>query len=149
MGRLQGLGDLAPDAHRLAELERPAPKPVLQRLPLQVLHHQKERCGLLRPDIEEGAHVRVLQLRKRLRLAFEAKAVDLVPRELRRQYLHRHRPSQAGVGRPVHFSHTALPEQRFDLVGAQATPDGQTQSDGILASQARTGFVPKFSGRSP
>ena len=98
--------DLDPETQSLLEGEQSLRQPVRQRLALEVLHD--EILGLaLSPHVVEGADVRVRELRDRLCLPLEPLPRLGRSREMLRQDLDRHRPSEPRVPRPVHLSHSS------------------------------------------
>ena len=105
----QRLGNSRAEAQHSIDLHRAPGDGMLQRLPLEQLHHQ-ERCALVPPDLEDHADVRVVERRRRPRLAHEALDDVLVLRHLLRQELERHVAPQLQVLGLVHDTHAAAAE---------------------------------------
>jgi hypothetical protein len=71
VGQRQGLGNLDRIAQHVHCGQWTAGQPRLQRLALQVLHHQEIHAVLL-ADVVQGANVRMVQSRHRVRFALKA-----------------------------------------------------------------------------
>src|ERR1700685_545328 len=99
-------GDFPSNPQRLLQ---PQPSPlqaVGQRFAFQVLHDEKIDAAL-RADIMQGADMRVIQRRNRLRLALHALSEIGSRGEMRRQTLDSHITSQPRVASAVDFPHSA------------------------------------------
>jgi hypothetical protein len=119
---VERVGDLDPELEDLRRRQRPLPDPLLQRPPLQVLHHQ-ERLALVLADVVDGADVGVVERRGGHRLALEALARGLVVEQLLRQELERHRAVEPRVLRPANDAHAAATEPLEDAVVGDGPPD--------------------------
>ena len=108
---VEGIGDLDGMAQRLSEGQRPLLQPLLERLPLDVLHDQVQGAVLV-ADVVKGADVRMVQARDGLGLALEALAHVRVARRSRLQHLDRDRAGEAGVARQVDLAHPPAPRGR-------------------------------------
>jgi hypothetical protein len=120
--RVQSAGDLDGDLHRLVQrktVELVVREPGRERLPFEVLHDEERRARVM-ADIVEGAHLPVIQMRKRLRFAFEALAELWICGEVRRQNLDGDRSLEADVFRPIHLTHAARAKRRLYLIGAES-----------------------------
>jgi hypothetical protein len=116
---LERVGDLDPEPEDLLDRERPPLDALGERLALEELHDQEVDLALP-PDVVEGADVRVLERRDRLRLALEALAHLLGGREVLGQDLERDRPVEPGVLGAVDLAHPAGAERGDDFVGTEA-----------------------------
>jgi hypothetical protein len=109
------------DLQCLIEGQRTLFQPLLQRLPLDVLHHEKRgRFG----DIVERADVRMRELRDRAGLAVKALAKLWIGRQTLGEDLDRDGAIQTRVARFVNFTHPARADGRDDFVGAKARARG-------------------------
>ena len=85
-------GERARDLHgarqQRGELQRPALEARRERLALDQLHHEVVGAFVI-PDVVKRADVRVVELRQRARLAFEARAQVVARRQPRGQHLDR------------------------------------------------------------
>src|SRR5580700_12091676 len=80
------LGDLYSNLQRLLQRKRSPSQAVGQRFAFQVLHDEKIDA-VLRADVVQGANMRVIQRRNRLRLALHALSEIGIRGEMGRQNL--------------------------------------------------------------
>ncbi len=146
--RLHGLGDLAGDTQGIVDRQGAASDPILERLPLEVLHDQEERRLRLRPDVVKSADVGVLELRDGPRLTLEPAPVGVVRGQFPGQDLDGHGSPQPRVFRSIHLTHAPLAEERNDLVGPETGPRfeshdlSESMSSGRMVVQIES-FGPK------
>jgi hypothetical protein len=98
------VGNLAGDAERFVERHR-----AFGRLALDILHHQ-----VIRANVVERVDIRMIQRRDQARLALEAFA------KARGGNFDRHIAPEPRIVGAIHFAHSALADQREDLVGAES-----------------------------
>jgi hypothetical protein len=115
----QRVGHLNRDGQRLGDRERAFRNPRLERLAVEILDDEK-REALVFADVVERADVRVLERRDQPRLALEALAELRVGGERRRQDLQGDDAIETRVVGSIDLAHSALPERREDLIGAEA-----------------------------
>ena len=85
MRGVQRVGDLGAHVEGGVQAQRTGGEPILQRRALQILHDD-ERPPVLLADVVDGADVRVVERRRRLRLAREpAQGLGVASRALRRR----------------------------------------------------------------
>ena len=85
MRGVQRVGDLRAHVEGRVQAQRTGGEPILQRRPLQILHDD-ERPLVLLADVVDGADVRVVERRRRLRFAREpAQRLWIAVRALRRR----------------------------------------------------------------
>src|SRR6185503_6070569 len=106
---------------------------VRQRLALEQLHDQ-----IVVADVVEGADVRMVQRRDRLRLALEARAQIGSMCELRRQDLDGDAAIEPGVAGAVDLAHPARAERPDDLVWTEARSWGELHRAARVPRQAVT-----------
>ena len=112
---LEGVAHLGSDADRLVHGERPvARQPILQRIPLHVLHHVEEQLVRF-VGFEEGDDVGVGKLRREEDFALEAPAPQVVASR-RRQHFDGHAPAELHVGGEVDGRHAALAQLTYEGV---------------------------------
>ena len=107
-----------------ASVERSAPRAsrCRERLAFEILHHQED-SAILPADVVQGADVRMVEgarwcgLRARI-----ADGDSGESREMRRQYLDRHRAIQACVARAVDLAHAPGADRAENLVGPEPRP---------------------------
>src|SRR4030095_12580235 len=107
------------DRESLSERHCALFQPLLQRLALEVLHHEKRGPDAL-ADIVERADVRMRELRDRAGLAVKALAKLGIGRQTRWQDLDGDGTIQTRVARFVDFAHPARADGSDDFVGAKA-----------------------------
>ena len=95
MGGVQCVSDLEPEPQHRSSPSGPAASRALSVAPSRALHDD-ERPPALLADVVDGADVRVVERRRRLRLALEA-AQGLRSRRLVGQELEGHRAAQPGI----------------------------------------------------
>src|SRR5262249_19700701 len=106
------------EGRHLGRRQRAASRDELgERLSLDVLHRD-EGTSLVLADVEDPHHVRMRQPRGEPRLADEAPPQFLVPREVLREALQRHRPLELDVLGEVDGGHRAVAERPHELVAA-------------------------------
>ena len=118
---VEGVGDLDRVPERPVQRHRAPGQPLLQRLALQVLHHQVVDAVVL-PDVEDRTDVRVAQGGQRLRFALEPLLQRGIARGAGPQDLDRHGPVEARVVRAIDLAHAAGFDQRLDSVGTEHAP---------------------------
>jgi hypothetical protein len=106
---------------------------------------------VLMSDVEQGADVRMIERRKRPRLAFEAVAELGIARERLGEDFDRDRPIQARVARAIHLTHAAGTEGPQHFVRTEAVASGQRHLLGNstlwpLVADLRDRRVPSFRG---
>ena len=112
---VERIGQLRAELEHFVERQPAARDAILQRLPVEQLHHH-ELLAALRADVVEGADVRVIEARDHLRFALEALVRVGVGVGLVGQELDRHLAAEARVFRFVDDAHAAGAEPRQDLV---------------------------------
>ena len=124
MGVLQSLQHLEGDLHQPRHRHG---QQFPQRLSLHQLHHDRKLPAFFH-RIKDGHDVRVVQLRRRLRLA-EKPACPFLPEQGRAEGLDRHRPLQQAVLSAVHHPHSAFAQLGVDAV---AVPQQRPDHDGTV-----------------
>jgi hypothetical protein len=119
MRRVQSIEDLARQRKRLVQRQGS-----LQRLALDVLHHQE-----VRPHVVERADVGMVQRSDGMRLALEALAEAVVA------FLDGDGAVQARVARLPDFAHAAFAQRPKDLVGTQLIARGKRHDRPTILSQ--------------
>ena len=111
MCRRQSVADLRHDVECIFERQLTrALDAIRQRLALDVLHHD-QRLTFRDLDVVEHAHdIRVLDRRRRPRLALESFS-ELCVRRIRNHDLDGNRPLEAFIGRQPHLAHRAGTQQ--------------------------------------
>ena len=122
VGRLEGVRDLDPEVEERAELERPLPDPLRERLPLEQLHGD-EVLPLVLLDRVDRADAGVVEGRGGAGLALEALEGRRVLRQLHRQELERDVAAELRVLGLVHDAHAAAAELPGDLVVGDGLAD--------------------------
>jgi hypothetical protein len=116
-------GDLDRYLERIVQRKTGAPRGTRKAgrecLALKVLHDEKCRARVV-ADVVQGAHLSVVQMRKRLRLAFETFAEFGICCEVRRQDFDSDRALEAQVFRAIDLTHTARAEWRLYFVRAES-----------------------------
>ena len=91
-----------------------------ERAPADELHHDERRIAPRRAaDVVDPQDVRVLEPRRRARLALEPPHDLVAPREVREQHLDRDLAAELGVARAEHRRHAAL----ADLLVERVAPE--------------------------
>ncbi len=78
--------------------------------------HRDEQPAIRLSRFVDGQHVGVVDRRRELGLALEARPEIRLAGEIGRDHLQRHRAVQADVRRPVHDAHAALTDDALDPV---------------------------------
>ena len=78
--------------------------------------------------VVEGEDVGMRERRDGTRFTLEARASIGIARDVRRQHLDGHVPSEPRVARAIDFAHAAGAERCEDLVRSEASPGGEGQS---------------------
>lgn len=119
--RLQRLGELYRDWHRLGEGDRSPRQAFVEPLPLDQLHDQNERSlHVLEPV--EGRNVRVIECRQKLRLALEASVPLGIGSQVSGDDLERHLPAEAGIAGAPDLTHGSGAKLTDHPVRADLTP---------------------------
>ena len=100
--------------------------PLLQRLAVQILHHQVVDAVLL-PDVENGADVRVAQRGQRFGFTLEALLQGWIARDVQAQDLDGDVPVEPRIVRPIHLAHATGLDQRLDAIGTERVTWCQTR----------------------
>jgi hypothetical protein len=124
VGRLQGLGHLNRDGHRLVHGHGAPPQPLLEILAINQFHDQ-DVVVVEVLEAEQRGDVRVVQRRQDLGLALEPGVPVVVEGEIRRQKLQGDAATESGVVGPPHLAHSALAQLPGDAVRADLGADGQ------------------------
>ncbi len=117
MRAVERRGDLGGVPQRVFQWQGALGEPRLERLPLDILHHQilRRLPGARRrdqgADVVQRANVWMVQRGHGPRFAFEPLARLRVVRHVRWQDLDRHRAVQAGITRAIDLAHAAGTEQ--------------------------------------
>ena len=94
VGSIQRVGDLDRNAKQNFVLHRLAANAMLERYAVEKFHDD-EGMAILLPDLMNGADIRMVQSRSRLRFALEASQSLRVLGNFVGQKLQRHKPMQA------------------------------------------------------
>ena len=108
-------------------MSMPIVNPVRQRLAVEILHDEVVD-RLVTADIVDGTDVRMRERGNRPRLALESRAAIRIGRQVGRQHLHRHRAIEPRVARFVDLAHAARAEGGEDLVWAESSAGGESQT---------------------
>ena len=108
--------DLPRDVDRATELEAALGDDLAQAASLDVLEHQKERAVVELAEVGRRGDVRVVDVRRRHRLALEARDDLGQAAHLRVQHLHREALAHVGVLGLVDRAHPALADEPLDEV---------------------------------
>ena len=137
VGSVERIGHLDAQLEDLLQHQRLTRDPILERLPLEILHDQKGLAVLL-TDVVDGADMRVVQNRGGPRLALEAlQGLPILDQALGKE-LERHRAAEAGVFRLVHHAHAASAETVRDAI----------VGDGFADQERAAGHQPPATGRA-
>jgi hypothetical protein len=120
------IGDLHRDLQRLFERRRAALQPLLERLALEVLHHEEVDI-ILPSDVVEGADMRMIQSRDAAGFPFEALAQLTRRRHVRGKHLDGHGAIEPRIASAVDLSHAARAEQCDDFIGAESRAGSKRQ----------------------
>ena len=112
---------------RLIERQRAVLQPFGQRLAVEILHDE-EVDAVLAAHVIQGADVRVIELRDRVRLAIEPLTELRIGGERFGQDLDRDAAIEPCVARLVDFAHAPRAEEGQDLVRAEASAGDQRHS---------------------
>ena len=139
---LKCVRNLNRDLQRLIERQCALLQPLLQRLALEVLHHEKRGPDTL-ADVVERADVRMRELRDRAGFAVKALAKLWIGGQSLGEDLDRDRAIKTRVARFVDFPHAARADGRDDFERTQphADREGQTGVDYTGETAARTRSV--------
>jgi hypothetical protein len=130
MRRVQGAGELCHKRHRALRSQRSiAPQQSPQVGALDVPHPDVQQAIDL-AGLEDRHDARVIDRRRQARLRQETLAKAVVLRQLRRQELQRHPPTEPQILRTVDGTHAAAPDQRLQPVTTQLRPNRGTRSHG-------------------
>jgi hypothetical protein len=119
------------------QLAVPALRVLLERRPLDVLHHEREQLLVL-DEVVDPRDVAVVPAEHQLRLALEPAADLCVAHQARVQRLDRDRPLALEVGGAVDDAHAALAEHAVDRV-AIADPRARRDQPRRQRALARIG----------
>ena len=118
---LERVDDLAGDRQRLVERQRPLRDAIGERRTLDELEHQR-LTSLHVLESVDGADVRMIEGRQRLRLTCEASHPLGIGGEGVRQDLEGDLAIQPRVAGAIHLAHAARAKQRQDLEGPETGP---------------------------
>jgi hypothetical protein len=119
MGLTERVGDLARVAQHFLDEERTSGKPLGERLPFEILHHQ-ERQSVLMPDVVQRADVGMIQAGDGARFPLKALQRVGASRGSADENLNRDRPTEPRVTGSVDLAHATDANQLLDLVRAQS-----------------------------
>ena len=133
VGRLEALGNLQCNGQGLLEGHRTLRESLREGLALGELHDQEaHRSGRSRRRLflepVDGGDAGVVERRKKLRLAFHPRKTLGVARQLVREHLDCHLPTQALVLRTEHLAHATLADLGENAVMAQSCVDPHAYS---------------------
>jgi hypothetical protein len=107
--RFEGFGNLARDGQRLVERDRAARQPLRQILALDEFHHEGlDALGVL--QTVDSRDVRMIQRRDDFRFALEPRHSFRVSHERFGQDLDSDVAIEPRIARPIHFAHSARPD---------------------------------------
>src|SRR5580704_15108283 len=115
MRRIQSTRYFHSNLQKLLRMHSPARNPVLQRLPLEIFHHEENMPRVL-ADIMNGANIRMIQSRSSPSLAPEPVQGKRVPRHFIRKELQRHGPAQPHILSLINHTHPAAAQLLKDAV---------------------------------
>ena len=113
--RIERVGDFDAELDDPIELERVSLDEMFERPPFEQLHHE-ELLPLVLADVVDRADVRVIQRRRRARLALKALRGRRVARQLGRQELDGDLPAEANILGAVDDAHAAAAKLLEDPV---------------------------------
>ena len=148
MCRIESVRDLNPDLQRLVDRQRAFLQPVGERLTVEQLHHEERRAVVL-SYVMERADMRVRQLRDGSRFPVQPVFELRVPSERGAQDLDGDGPVEPRVARLVDFAHAPRAERREDLVGAEASANGQGHESTPIVATMPVVIKANRSGRHP
>ena len=122
--RLQRFGNLPGDVQGLTDRDRPAFKPIGQRVAFDEFKHE----GANAVDVLHAvncANVWVIQRRQQPRFALEAGTPVGIGAETSRKNFDRDLTPELPVARPVHLAHATRAKRREHFVMRKAVPDQQ------------------------
>ena len=126
MRRDQRIRHLDRDLEQLLHLHGFAMQPLLQALPLQLLHDD-EGVPVVIVDFVNRADVGMVQLRGRPRFPLKAVERLTIPNQVVRNELQSDMPAQAGVFGFIHYSHAAAAQfSQNAIVGDRLTDHGKS-----------------------
>ena len=135
---IERVGQLDGDAQHVGHRQRAAQQPLLERLALEILHHEEADrvalpagCGFA--DVVELTDVRMVERGDGPRFALEPLAPIRVGRVRLRQHLDRHHAIEARVAGPVHLPHPALADEVQRFICAETNAVGQGHGSGFRA----------------
>jgi hypothetical protein len=129
-------GDLLGEVDGLHRCQRSPPREELrERPPLDELHHDVLPVAV-GSGVVDADDVRLVQTRRRLRLATEPSHEAGIARELREQDLDRDRPTEDRIEAAVDLGHPALADPSLDAV---AVADHGIAHVGTVTSPASSG----------
>ncbi len=135
---LQRIGNLDGQLEQRVQRQRSRADPLLQRRPLEILHHD-ERPPVLLADVVDRADIRVIQRGGRPRFAREPGQRCWILRELRRDELERHRAVQPRVFGLVDDAHAAAGQPGDDVVVRERLVDQRIAAGLMVAVAALAG----------
>ncbi len=142
----KGVGHLDGERQQLIDVERAPGDALLQRHPLEELHHE-ERASTLLADIVDGADAGVIERRCRACLALESSQGVGILRELRRQELHGDEALQPRILRLVDHAHPPGAQLLDDaVVRERLTDQGTVPGPDMLDAVVEA--TPAFSKRA-
>ena len=121
---------MAEDRHRCSGLDRPSPQPPLEILALDVAHGDEEIAVDL-AGLVDGQDVGVIDGRRHLRLAQEARLGFRVGAELRGDDLEGDLATEAGLLGKVDDAHTASAEDGLDPIRTELGTDSRIRAHRI------------------
>src|ERR1700757_4518901 len=87
--------------------------------PLQQFHNQKHSLRRFHSEVIHGHHVWMREASRHLRFLPEFLDRLLVREKFVPNHLHRHLPVQRHIRRPIHLSHSALPQLSFQAIASR------------------------------
>ena len=130
---VERVGDLRAELEHFVERQRALRDAILQRLPVEQLHHHELALPACDADVVERADVRVIEVRDDARFALEALDRFGVGAGFVGQELDRDLAAKARVFRFVDHAHAAGAEARQDLVVRDGLAD---HSDPVSGSSS-------------
>lgn len=121
-GAVERLGGLYRKSERLVQRHRALRQPGIQRFAFEEFEDEEAVA-----DVEQGADVRVREVRDRPRFAVEPLPELGIGGERRGQHLDRHRAIEPGVTGLVDLAHSASGDGGLNLVWAEASAGNERQ----------------------